>query len=175
MPSVTDFKQAIRSGVIRQHRWQIIPNFPAYAASNEVTRQASLLARTTTLPTSELGEIDLKWGGRDIPIPGDRVFAEIPVTFIGVQDMEVLNAFEIWQESINGSTSNTASATAEEYSRDVVMQLLDDQDNVLKEYVLEDAWIKNIQGMELDKGANDSYAEFTVTFRFLQTNSNTTR
>ena len=175
MPSISEFTQALRSGVVRQHRWQVMVNFPTFAGSNSDVRQASLLARTATTPASTLGELDLVWAGRDVPIPGDRTFTEFPVTFMAVQDFKVIDAFENWSEGINGSESNTASAAPDEYKKDVVLQLLDENDNVLKEYVLQEAWIKEIAGMELDKGSKDSFAEFTVTFRYLQHSSNTTR
>ncbi len=175
MASIDQFKQAIRSGVTRQHRWRLIPNFPTVVASNETVRNASLLARTTQMPASTLGEIELNWGGRTIPLPGDRTFAEFPVTFISVQDPAVLDGFEGWSELINGSDSNTSAGAPEMYMRDVVLQLLDEQDNIIKQYVLEDAWVKTIDGMDFDKGAMDSFAEFTVTFRYLKHRTTTTR
>lgn len=175
MPSAGDFKQSISSGLIRQHRWRILVNFPSFAAANESTRRADLHARTAKTPNGTLGELDLKFDGLDVPIPGDRTYEELPITFLGVQDMEVMEAFEAWQEAINGTTSNTAQVTQAEYEVDMEMQLVDANDNVLKTYTIEAAWPKEIEGMDLDKGASDSYAEFTVTFRFFRAYSNRTR
>lgn len=175
MPDINQFKTAIRSGVTRQHRWNIIIGFPAQAASNETVRNANLLARTTTMPTSTIGVLDLVWSGRNIPLPGDRTFVDIPVTFLSVQDPAVLEAFETWSELINGSDSNASSVAPEDYWRDVKMQLLDEQDNVIKEYTLEDAWPLEIAGLEMDRGALDAFAEFTVTFKYLKSTTNTTR
>lgn len=176
MATVADFRNAVSSGLTRQHKWNVIVNFPTFAGSNDDARQAALLARTTTMPSSMLGEIDLIWAGRKIPMPGDRTFEPIPVTFISVNDQNVRDAFETWSEYINGSESNSgAFGTLDDVFADVEMQLLGINDEIVKTYILRDAWPKEITGLEMDKGAQDSYGEFTVTFSYLNTESNTTR
>lgn len=170
MSSISKVRAAIsrRGGVQRQYRWRVLVNLPAYAADNELARDASLLAITTQTPPSILGELIVPWGGREIPFPGDRKFEPFPITFIGVADDSIHTAFEIWSEGINGTRSNTASYEPEEYLRDFELQLLDDRDNVIKSYTLEASWPQNVGEMELDQTSQDGYSQFTVTLRFLQ-------
>ncbi|AWY10147.1 tail tube protein [Vibrio phage VP-1] len=175
MPTVNQFRAAVqrRGGVQRQYRWRVIVNFPAFAADNELARDASLTAITTQTPPSTLGEILIPWGGRELPYPGDRKFEALPITFIGVGDDSVHSAWEKWSEGINGSSSNQAGYEPSEYMRDIQIQLLDDRDVVKKTYTLEAAWPQNVGELELDQTAQDSYAQFTATLRFLQaTNDN---
>lgn len=175
MANLTEFRGAIRSGVVRQNKWSVMVNFPTYAATNETIRQTTLLARTTTTPPSTLGVMEIGWGGRILPVPGDKTFEEFPVTFIGVNDMETRNAFERWHEAINGSSSNTGLSALIDIVRDLQLDLLDSNDNPTKTYILRDAFPVNISGMEMDSGSMDSFAEFTVTFRYTHLESNTTR
>jgi hypothetical protein len=175
MANVSAFRGAIRSGLVRQHKWRSIVNFPEYAGSNDAVRQASLLARTTTTPASNIGVMDVGWGGRQIPVPGDRTYEEFTVTFIGVNDFNVRDAFERWSEAINGSETNTGLTALDDFMRDIQLDLLDMNDNVTKTYILKDAYPTVVAGMDMDSGSMDSFVEFSVTFRYINLQSNTTR
>jgi hypothetical protein len=174
MANITEFRNALKSGVLRQHKWRVIFNFPAYAGNTDNSRQASLLARTATTPSSTLGVIELQWGGRTLPLPGDRTYEEFPVTFIGTNDMNIRNAFESWSENINGSQSNAGIVDPESFVKDIQFDLTDINDTVIKTYILKDAFPVSISGMDMDAGSQDSFAEFTVTFRYVNYQSNTT-
>lgn len=175
MPNIDSFKKSIASGLARGNKWRVFINFPTFAGSNADEQQATLLARTTNTPSSTLGVIEVGWGGRILPIPGDRTYEEFTLNFIGVNDFNVRNAFERWSENINGSQSNTGLISPDQYMTDIVLQLLDYNDNVTKEYILHDAWPSVVGQIALDAGAQDSFAEFETTFRFLSYESNTTR
>ncbi len=175
MSNISAFRGAIRSGLARQHKWRAIINFPEYAGSTDAVRQASLLARTTTTPPSNLGVIELGWGGRTLPVPGDRTFEEFTINFIAVNDSNVRDAFERWSEAINGSSTNTGLTALDDFMRDIQLDLMDMNDNITKTYILKDAYPTVVAGMDMDSGAMDSYAEFSVTFRYINLESNTTR
>lgn len=175
MADISSFRAAIKSGLVRQHKWRVLVNFPETAGSSDDIRQASLLARTATSPASNLGVIELNWGGRVLPIPGDRIFEEFPVTFIAVNDMKVRDAFERWSQIINGNDTNTGLSNLDDGYRDIQFDLLDQNDQVTKTYILRDAYPTSIAGMDLDSGATDSFAEFQVVFRYLTWASNTSR
>ncbi len=175
MPNITEFRSAIRSGVSRQHKWRIIFNFPQFAASGEVGRQASLQARTANVPSSTMGVMELPYGGRVLPLPGDRIYEEFTTNMIAVNDHNVRDALERWSEGINGSESNTGLSNLEDFMRDIVLEMLDQQDNVVKTYVLRDAWPVIVGQADLDQGATDSFVEFPVTWRYVNYESNTTR
>jgi len=174
MPNITEFRTAIRSGLVRQHKWRVIFNFPAFASTSEVARQASLQARTANIPSSTLGVMEVPYGGRVLPLPGDRQYEEFTTNFIAVNDHKVRDALERWSENINGSESNIGLANLEDYMRDVVLEMLDNNDNVTKTYVLKDAWPVIIGQSDLDQGSQDSFVEFPVTWRFINYESNTT-
>ncbi|AIX13120.1 tail tube monomer [Erwinia phage vB_EamM-Bue1] len=176
MATVSQFRAAIQNGggVQRQHRWRVSLNFPTFVTDATTTQRVSLLAVTTNTPTGQLGEILVPWGGREIPMPGDRRFEALPITFINCVDNAPYNAFEVWQQYINGNENNRASADADEYFRDVVLELLDSQDRVTKTFTLQGAWPMNLGQLELDMSAMDSYTQFTVDLRYLQSTSDRT-
>lgn len=167
MPSISEFKGAIRSGLQRTNRFKVLVNFPEFAATTDTIRQSSLLARTATLPTSTLGVIEVLYAGRAVPVPGDRQFEEWAVTFIGTQDWAVRNAFEAWQQGINGNESNSGLSNLEDYQRDIEFSLLDNNDNVVATYILRDAWPLSVSGGDVDSGSQDAFMEFNVSLRYL--------
>lgn len=165
---ISQLRAAIKSGLVRSNRWRVTVNFPGYAGSGADGQQASLLARTTNTPSATVGVIDLTWGGRNLPIPGDRTYEEFTVTFIGVNDMNVYNAFQKWSENINGSESNKGLTNLEQIMNDVTLELLDVNDQVTKTYILHDGWPATVGQMSLDSGEMDGYSQFDVTFRYVQ-------
>jgi hypothetical protein len=164
---ISQLRQAVKSGLVRSNRWRVTVNFPGYAGSGADGQQASLLARTTSTPSATIGVIDLTWGGRNLPIPGDRTYEEFTVTFIGVNDMNVYNAFQKWSENINGSDSNKGLTNLDQIMNDIQLELLDVNDTVTKTYLLHDAWPATVGQMSMDSGEMDGYSQYDVTFRYV--------
>jgi len=166
MADINDFKAGIAAGVIRQHRWEVDFAFPSFAASTENARQASVLAQSSAVPEHNMGKLPIRWGGRNIPIPGDREFADFSVTFILTQDLLPLTSFERWHNGTNGLETNSAVGSIADIVADVSFYLLDDEGNRIKQYRLNDAWPMSITGIEMDMTSENSYATFTVTFAY---------
>ena len=166
MASITDFKSALASGVQRQHKWRVLLSFPAsVVVANDTIREASLLATTTSTPTSQIGVIEVAWGGRIVPIPGDRNFStEMPITFVSVNDDATYEAFMRWQNALNTYAGNT-SVSSDVYA-DIELQLLDQSDNVTSAFVLRDAFPVTVGEKALDATAMDSFSQFDVSIRY---------
>jgi hypothetical protein len=119
--------------------------------------------------------MDVNWGGRTLPLPGDRTYGEFSINFIGVNDNNVYFAFQRWSEAINGSDSNSGLTALDDFMRDVQLQLKDMGDATTMTYILRDAWPTVVSGVELDSGALDSYTDFTVTFRYVNYSNDVSR
>ena len=141
-------------------------SFPAdIAIPNETVRNASLLATSTSTPTSQIGVIEVGWGGRIVPLPGDRNFStELPITFISVNDDRTYEAFIRWQNAINQYQANAATTT--DVYADIELQLLDQTDQVTESFVIRDAFPVTVGEKALDATAQDSFVTFEVAFRF---------
>lgn len=164
---ISQLRQAVKSGLVRTNRWSVTLNLPGYAGSQTDAQQASLLARTTSTPSAAIGVIELTWGGRTLPVPGDRTYEEFTLTFIGVNDMNVYNAFQKWSENINGSDSNTGLTALDQIMNDITLNLLDVNDQITKTFTLHDAWPATVGQMSMDSGEMDGYAQYDVTFRYV--------
>ncbi|QJT71417.1 tail tube protein [Vibrio phage vB_VcorM_GR28A] len=167
---VSTFQAALNrhGGVQRQYRWRWIPNLPAAIASPSDLEDVSLMAISTTLPPSTLGEVLIPWGGRELPLPGDRKFQPWTVTMINTTDDFAHALCENWSELINGTQSNVTTGDQTALLLDQTLQLLDENDNVVREYTLELAWPQEVGEVELDQQSQDSFGQFTLTLRYLQ-------
>ena len=171
----SELKNAVKSGLSRQHRWRVTIDLPTYAGSSEDSRNGTALARTANIPGMNMGVIELGYSGRILPLPGDRQFEEFTVGFLSVNDMKFRKAMEKWSEYINGTESNTGLRNLDDYMRDVTLELLDQEDNVTRTIVLKDAWPSMMTSGDLDQGAMDSYIEYNVTFRYVETGTDVSR
>lgn len=165
MASITEFKSALASGVQRQHKWRVLLSFPgSITVANDVVREASLLATTTSTPTAQIGVIEVGWGGRIVPIPGDRNFStEMPITFVSVNDDGTYEAFMKWHNAMNSFEGNSGSS---DVYADIELQLLDQSDNVTSSFVLRDSFPVTVGEKALDATAQDSFATFDVSIRY---------
>lgn len=175
--AISNFRSALEKhgGVQRKFRWRITLSFPQGAVSSEDTRDLSALATTTNTPKQTLGEILVPFGGREFPIPGDRKYEEISITFINTEDNFGHNAFELWSQLLNGDNSNTSAASLESLFSDFSMELLDQNENVVKTYTLESCWPREVGEIELDQASQDEFGTYTVSIRFFKSSSNNSR
>jgi hypothetical protein len=164
---ISSLRAAINSGLVRSNRWRVLVDYPTYAGTTQDSQQASILARSTNTPASTLGVIDVSWGGRILPVPGDRTYEEFDITFIGVNDMNVYNAFVRWSENMNGSDSNQGLTSLSDVYSDFTLQLMDTNDNITKSYVLGDGFPSVVGPMSMDAGEMDGYSTFQVTIRYV--------
>ena len=163
---ISQLVSAISSGLTRTNRWQVLFSFPTYAGSNTDGLQASLLARSTSTPASNIGVIEVPWGGRELPVPGDRTYDQFDVTFISVNDMNVFNAFQAWSENINGSASNNGLGSLAGAYANITLNLLDTNDQITKTWILNDAWPPVVGAMTMDAGEMNNFGTFSVTLRY---------
>lgn len=176
MSGITDFLNALSvAGVARAHKWTVIVSFPSSIATTSTIEKISLLARSTTTPASTLGDLGVRFEGRNIPIAGDRTYEDFPLTILGTNDYLARDAFESWSELINGNESNTGLVAPVDYMSDIELQLHNQNDEIVKTYILKDAWPLNVAGSELDRASENTVLDYVVTFKYLNYVSDTTR
>ena len=166
MAGISDFLASLSGGGARPNRFEVLVEFPAFAATQEEIRQTAFLCQSTQLPGSNLGIMEVGYRGRQLKLAGDRTFEDLDLTFYNDTDFALRNAFEAWHNAINQYNSNTGLPTPNEYLSTVTLYQLDNQDNRIKEYVLKLAWPTVIAPIELDQTSNDQIETFAVTFAF---------
>jgi hypothetical protein len=127
------------------------------------------MVRSTTMPASTLGTIEVPYFGRKVKVAGDRTFDTWSVTVMNDEDFLIRNAMEEWSSSINTHLDNlraTGSSSPIDYkSRAQVTQYSKDG-LALRTYSFEGIFPVEISDIAVDWDTTDSIEEFTVTFQY---------
>ena len=124
------------------------------------------MAKATTLPGADLGEILVPYQGREYPIPGNRTFQEWEITVINDIDFGIRNLLEEWMAQINGHETNVGESAIATNMKDGMVTQLGRDGAELKHYQFLDMWPKTIAPVELAWDSNDTISEFQTTFRY---------
>jgi len=168
--SIAEFLSALRGGGARPNRFEVLVNFPAFAAGSDEIRQTAFLVQSTSIPGSNMGVIEQPFRGRQLKIAGDRTYDTWDATFVLDIDYGLHDSFERWHNAINAYNSNTGFQAPDDYMATVTVFQLDNQDNRVKEKTLRLAWPSTVGPIELDQSSNDTIATFTVTFQYSDIN-----
>jgi hypothetical protein len=176
MAGINSFIQKIGEGV-KPNMFLVQIPFPG-GNEDDLT---NLLCKSTALPASNLGVIEVPFRGRTVKIVGDRTFDTWSATFFNDKNMSVRSKFESWLASMNSHEPNTAPLfeprESDGYMQKMIVQQLrkdgtsgDDAtgkgNTVLREYTLRHAFPTSISQIDLAYDSNDQIEEFTVEFQY---------
>ena len=174
MVDVNQFKSKLKGGGARPNLFRVVLTFPLGIASASTMEKVAFLCKATHLPGENIGVVEVPYLGRQFKLAGDRTFEEWPLTIINDTDFDIKNAFERWHQIANGHLANTGVNDPQTYMVDAVVQQLDRQHNVVKQYAMIDAWPSNVDSIDLSMDSNDSIEEFGVTMQYQWWGSDTT-
>ena len=80
MANINDFKAKLAGGGARANQFKVTMPFPGYASVGGEIEDFAFLCKATSLPAMTIGEIPVKFRGRDIKIAGDRTIEAWTVT-----------------------------------------------------------------------------------------------
>ena len=151
------------------------PSDLASAPSGDNKELVNLLCKSTALPASNIGVIEVPFRGRTVKIAGDRTFDTWTATFFNDKDFKIRTYFEKWLERINTHESNNAplyipSNSDNGYMATVKVKQMrkDDKESgsVLRQYDLLHAFPTNVSQIDLAYDSNDQIEEFSVEFQY---------
>jgi len=136
--------------------------------------------KTSSLPASTLGIIEVPHRGRKIKIPGDRTFAEWSITILCANDFIMRDGFEDWSNTINEHQENTSRSHqafgsegvapdnphSSKVYHDWSVTQLNRAGLGVKEYNFVGCWPSEVGAVEMDYETTDSVAEFPVTLQY---------
>lgn len=169
MATISDFKSRMIGGGARANQFRVSLSFPGYvsgAVAGVAGRDSEFLCRGAALPGSTIGNTPVNYRGRVVNFGGERTFTPWTVTIYNDTSFAIRDALEIWQNGINNVVTNRGRAFPAEYLVDLRVDHLDRNDDVLKSYIIRDAYPTNIGEIALDFGTNDAIAEFTCEFTY---------
>jgi hypothetical protein len=133
------------------------------------------LVRAASLPASNIGQINIPYGGRTIKIAGERTYGDWSTTIMNDEGFIIRNAMETWVEIMNQRETNFR-AFPNEYKVDLkVVQYSKKGAGVgvpLKSITLVGCFPTNISEIALDWGASDQIEEYTVSWAYDYWDSN---
>ena len=166
---INGFLGQIGQGV-KPNMFEVEILFPDGQSDNTV----NLLCKSTALPGSSLGSIDVPFRGRTVKIVGDRTFDNWSATFFNDKDMKIRSKFEQWMQQMNTHEGNTAPLFLPDnndgYMKSIKVSQLQKDDvtpggSVLRRYTLWHAFPISISQIDLAYDSNDQIEEFSVEFQ----------
>ena len=106
MANISDFKAKLAGGGARANQFKVTMPFPGYASVGGEIEDFAFLCKATALPEMTIGNIDVKFRGRDIKIAADRTIPTWTVTVYNDTNFKLKNAFERCQKVINNMSDN---------------------------------------------------------------------
>jgi hypothetical protein len=165
--SILDFKSNLLGGGARPNQFRVELNFPGFVSGGTAAaRKAQFLCTAASLPGSHIGIAQVFYRGREVKLPGERVFQNWQITVINDTMFDIRDSFEKWMEQINGVKNNTGITNPLAVTTNMIVNQLDRNGAVLKSYTLADVWPVNLGEIPLSFGSNDQIEEFTVELAY---------
>ena len=171
---ITGFKQAMAGGGARPTLYfvQVMPPSGISRTGNDGLDGAnfiSFMAQTASIPSGNIGMIEVPYMGRKVKMAGDRTYEDWNTTVVNDEGFTVRNYVEKWQELINGPISNVTLANSySEYTSVAHVVHLSKSGEKIAEYAMQDCWPSVVAGIELGWETNDSLETFDITWTFNQ-------
>ena len=183
--TLRDFKSKLAGGGARPNLFEAsINSFPtaiseAWDNSSEAEGGAfKFLCKSTALPASNLGSIEIPFRGRTLKVAGDRTFDDWTVTIINDEDFSLRTAFERWSNVMSQLDDATGVTNPTSYMTDAFIQQLGrgpevgaatnngGNSSILRSYKFFDVFPVTVGEIALSYDTTDALEEFDVTFRY---------
>lgn len=188
--SINTFKNHFTS--VRPTLFKVTPVYPNFNGATQPDahlpanyyKDFYFYAKSTTLPASVIGEIEVPFMGRKFYEHGDREFNPWDITIVNSQDFAIRNWLETWmngmnQHEVNKETGdliggdgyfrgmeNGSSSPYYNYFCDFTIEQLNRRNEVIACYRMVDAFPTNCGDITLDYSSVNTIEEFTATFRY---------
>lgn len=167
--SIDQFKAALVGGGQRANQFRVDLTFPGIVSGGTSAPAIALsqfFCSATHMPASSIEKSKLTYRGRDLPLPGERQFADWPITVINDTNFAIHSAFNIWSNLINSVKSNTGVTNPATYTTDMFVTALDRNGAENKQYKFVGCWPSEIGELELDF-KNPEIQTFKVNLTYL--------
>lgn len=168
--NVNSFLANFTGSGARPNRYEVMIGFPNFIGltDSSIQQKISFTCHATSMPASELGTATVPYKGRNIKVPGDRVFQDWNVTILIDNDFLGRDVFERWSSGMLGNSSNLTKTANEINTLQIFGQaqvnLLDRHDQVIKRYQITGMFPTSVEAVQLSYSNNDTVMEQNVTF-----------
>ena len=166
MTFTIDRFKAFAAGLVRPNQFKAKIFVPAFLDGIEATNLTDILIESTSLPSRDLGVIDLpSYGGSILKLAGDEVYSDWTCTIVADGGMVTYKAFERWMEFIKSPTAGTR-ANDLSYLSVIELRLLDGAKSTFYTKELTGAFPISLGEVTLSKEERDTVARFDVVFAY---------
>lgn len=165
--SIHDFLANFQGGGLRPNRYEVILTFPGSVDAGTASKKISFTCKAAAIPASNMGVIDVPYMGRQVKVPGDKVWDDWTVQIILDNDLLGRKVFERWHDQLLGFDSNVAQPNMINPSNSfatAIVNALDRADRVIATYTVKDMFPSQVGEVVLGYDQNDQVAEQPVTF-----------
>lgn len=161
--NINEIRAQLEFGGARSSLFQIAVTNPVFPAADI---KLPFLCEAATIPTSNIGAIQVPYFGRLINVPGDRTFDPWSVTVINDEDFAIRNALEAWQNAINALERNIAQRGAPpvNYKSQAIVTQYSKDGSELRTYQLNGIFPTTIGEISLAWGEQNTIERFQVTW-----------
>ena len=170
MATIDQFKAQLIGGGARANQFRVILNTPSGIATGLIAANAQFMIRSASLPGQTITEVPVQFRGRQLYLAGDREFETWTTTVLNDTDFAIRNGMERWMNGINNLQTNTGVTNVTEYTADMVVQQLDRDDAILKQYTLTSCWPTAISAIDLNMDTASEIETFEITWRYTSFN-----
>jgi hypothetical protein len=167
--SLKQFQTEVRvRGLAKQNRFEIqmpTPNALGSKITQNESRMINMFCETTSLPTQTIGVRAQRIYGPAYPRPVSTDYGGdgIALTFLVDQSMDIKNFFDAWLSMIVDPHQYFVHYQSD-YIVPIRISQLDNKDRVVYSVVLEDAFPRSVQMLEVNNTAQNSVHKLTVNF-----------
>ena len=143
----------------------------------ELTEKSTFLVKSSTLPGSNIGLIQVPFRGRKLKVSGDRNFEDWNTNIFNDSDYRLRDAIEKWSEIIqyhnfaighnqidSGINNSIFGEDDSGYMGTGFVRQLDRQGRQLKIYKFSGIWPIKVGSINLDFGTQDTIEDYDVTW-----------
>lgn len=177
--NINEIKSNLQFGGARPTLFKVIMSPPpgVLEISGDLAR-LEFLAKSTQLPSSDVGLVQIPYFGRKYKVAGDRTFAPWSIDVMNDEDFAIRDAMERWNYKINSYEGNKTLAGASPLDYKGVAEVIQysKEGDQVRVYTFQGIYPESVSAIGLDWNASDTIEEFSVTFQydFFEVNGGTT-
>lgn len=173
--TIDEFKSRLIGGGARNNQFQVILPFPLFSLGTpQDMEDFSFLCKAASLPSSNVGTVQVPFRGRTIKVAGDRTFEDWTTTVINETSFNLRNVFERWSNGMQEHMNVSGLTNHTDYKVDGTVMQLDRNGDVIKMYLMKGIWPQVVSSIDVAYDTNDSIEEFQVTWSIDYWESETT-
>ena len=162
--SINDFKSAIAKnlGVAKSNRFRV--SFAGVPGWSGDVNDLSIMCDSVTMPTRQITTMDYSLHRHTIKIPTGYTEEDIKITFNVTQNYLAKKALDSWISNVVDVPTYRVNYN-EAYRRDITIEQLDTQDNIIYTAAVKDAFPYEVSAIEFSN-ESEEIVKVSATFAY---------